>query len=188
MIADWFRAPRRHVLQRSCACAGTGCAQCGADEIRRATVRTTDEDRRPAHVPSVVPEVVRGPGRPLEDAHRREHERRVGHDLRSVRIHDDRAAAEAAESVDAQAFTVGQHIVFAAGAYRPATPAGRRLLLHELTHAVEHQPPSAAAAPSLGTLRIGEPNTADERIAQRAAGPTGPEPRPNANANAEDSA
>lgn len=180
MIADWFRAPRRHVLQRSCACAGTGCAQCGADEVRRAPVRAADVNHRPIKVPSVVPEVVNRPGRPLEDAHRREHEQRVGHDLRSVRIHDDRAAAQAAESVDAQAFTVGQHIVFAAGAYRPGTPAGRRLLLHELTHAAGYEPSSPAAAPSLGMLRIGEPNTADERIADRAAGPTGPDPQSNA--------
>jgi hypothetical protein len=39
--------------------------------------------------------------------------------------------------VDAQAFTVGTHIVFAAGRYEPDGVAGRQLLAHELAHSVQ---------------------------------------------------
>ncbi len=68
-------------------------------------------------------------------------EARFGHDFGRVRIHSD---SRAAESVQAQAFTVGPEIVFAAGRYAPGTAEGRRLLGHELTHVVQQ----GAAAPS----------------------------------------
>lgn len=61
-------------------------------------------------------------------------EPRLGRDLGPVRIHADAPAAASARALDARAFTVGHHIVFAAGRYTPRTPAGRRLLAHELVH------------------------------------------------------
>ena len=59
------------------------------------------------------------------------------HDFSHVRIHADAAAAESALAVNALAYTVGRDIVFAADRYAPATPAGRGLLAHELTHVVQ---------------------------------------------------
>lgn len=55
-------------------------------------------------------------------------------DLGQVRVHTDDAAAQAAGSVGAAAFTVGNHVAFGAGAYRPRTAAGLNLLVHELAH------------------------------------------------------
>lgn len=60
-----------------------------------------------------------------------------GHDFSRVRVHAGERAAAAARSLDARAFTVGRDIVFGAGEYAPHTPAGRRLLAHELTHVVQ---------------------------------------------------
>ena len=37
---------------------------------------------------------------------------KLGHDLSGVRIHTDGAAAQAALSVNANAFTAGNHVVF----------------------------------------------------------------------------
>src|SRR5262249_20772664 len=54
-----------------------------------------------------------------------------------VRIHRDDLAARSACAVDAIAYTVGSHVVFAAGQYAPGTDGGRRLLAHELTHVVQ---------------------------------------------------
>jgi len=42
-----------------------------------------------------------------------------------------------AQSLQAQAFTVGGDIVFGAGRYDPTSHAGRKLLAHELTHVVQ---------------------------------------------------
>jgi hypothetical protein len=61
-----------------------------------------------------------------------------------VRVHTDARAAESAGAVRAKAYTVGQHIVFAAGRYQPDA-AGRRLLAHELAHTVQQQGVQRAA-------------------------------------------
>jgi hypothetical protein len=60
-------------------------------------------------------------------------------DFSRVRIHDNAQAARSARAVDARAYTVGQDIVFGAHQYHPATPAGRRLLAHELAHVLQQR-------------------------------------------------
>lgn len=57
-------------------------------------------------------------------------------DFSRVRIHTGPRAAQAAQAINARAFALGPDIVFGAGQYRPHTPAGRRLLVHELAHVV----------------------------------------------------
>ena len=52
-------------------------------------------------------------------------------------MHGDAQAAAAAASVAARAFTVGRHIVFAAGEFAPHRPEGTHLLAHELTHVLQ---------------------------------------------------
>jgi hypothetical protein len=42
-----------------------------------------------------------------------------------------------ARALNAKAFTYGTDIGFRRGAYRPETPAGKRLLAHELTHSLQ---------------------------------------------------
>lgn len=59
---------------------------------------------------------------------------RLGHDFSNVRVHTGPDAAEAAASVNAHAFTLGQHIAFASGTFNPATREGQRLIAHELVH------------------------------------------------------
>jgi hypothetical protein len=60
--------------------------------------------------------------------------------LGDIRIHTDTAAARAAASVGARAFTVGRNILFGADEYRPHAPAGLALLAHELAHATRADP------------------------------------------------
>ncbi|MGH9586170.1 MAG: eCIS core domain-containing protein [Acidobacteriaceae bacterium] len=57
----------------------------------------------------------------------------------SIQIHTDPKAARSAQAVNAHAYTVGNHIVFAPGMYTPHSPSGQRLLAHELTHVVQQQ-------------------------------------------------
>jgi hypothetical protein len=54
-----------------------------------------------------------------------------------VRVHSDAAAEQSARDVNANAYTVGQNIVFGASRFAPETHEGRRLLSHELTHVVQ---------------------------------------------------
>ncbi len=66
-------------------------------------------------------------------------ESRFGYDFSRVRVHTGTRAAHAARSMNAEAYTLGSHIVFAAGRYAPATRRGRDLLVHELTHVVQQE-------------------------------------------------
>lgn len=76
-------------------------------------------------------------GQPLDAATRASMEPRFGHDFSGVRVHTDEQAAESAQAVRAQAYTVGQDLVFGAGQYAPSTGAGQKLLAHELAHVVQ---------------------------------------------------
>ena len=91
-------------------------------------------------IPAAAQAALQGPAQPLDAATRRFFEPRFGHDFGRVRVRIDPAAAQ---SVQAQAFTVGERIVFDAPHFQPGTAAGRRLLAHELTHVLQQ---SGAAA------------------------------------------
>lgn len=89
--------------------------------------------------PSVVSDVLASPGQPLDAATRTVLEPRFGHDFSKVSVHATAEAARSAAAVNAQAYTVGNDIVFGGGRYEPNTSAGMRLLAHELTHVVQQQ-------------------------------------------------
>jgi Domain of unknown function (DUF4157)/Toxin with a conserved tryptophan and TIP tripeptide motif len=87
--------------------------------------------------------------------------RRFGHDFSGVRVHHDRAAASSARQLGASAYTIGNHVVFAAGAFAPGSSAGRRLLEHELVHVVQQR------NASLTNLRVSDPSSSLEAEADR---------------------
>ena len=70
---------------------------------------------------------------------RADRERGFGEGLGSVHVHADPDAATVAKDVGALAFAVGDDIGFAAGAYRPATPAGQALLADEVAHTLQQR-------------------------------------------------
>lgn len=77
------------------------------------------------------------PGQPLGAADAGFFGTALGIDAGAVRVHTGQDADAAARSVGARAFALGEHLVFADGAYRPATRAGRHLLAHELAHVAQ---------------------------------------------------
>jgi Domain of unknown function (DUF4157) len=83
------------------------------------------------------PSTSRAEGAPLDDETRAVMERHLGHDFGDVRVHAGGRAVEAARSIRARAYTVGNHVVFGEGAYAPGTSVGRRLLAHELAHVAQ---------------------------------------------------
>ncbi len=97
-----------------------------------------DESGREEVLP-IVHDVLRSSGRPLDDGERTFFETRFGHDLSRVRVHTDEKAAESARALNARAFTVGSHVVFAAGQYDSVSSTGKRLLAHELTHTLQQE-------------------------------------------------
>lgn len=85
-------------------------------------------------------------GSPMSLASRAYFEPRFGRDLSTVQIYADARAAETADSLDARAFAMGRHIVFAAREYAPDTAPGRALIAHELAHVVQQQAETGSAA------------------------------------------
>ncbi|HEX6259274.1 MAG TPA: DUF4157 domain-containing protein [Woeseiaceae bacterium] len=127
--------------------------------------------------PASVETVLLSSGRPLDLALRHDMENRFGYDFSRVRVHSDSAAEQSARDVNANAYTVGQRIVFGAGRFTPGTHEGRRLIAHELTHVVQ-QSGSEANHVGRATEARGLVSRATDRIIQRdlAIEP----PRPNA--------
>lgn len=98
-------------------------------------------------IPTIVDQVLNSPGQPLDPETCTFMESRFQQDFSQVRIHTDSRAAESAQAVNANAYTVKQDIAFDMGKYTPASQAGKRLLAHELAHVVQ-QSRGGGAVPS----------------------------------------
>lgn len=126
--------------------------------------------------PASVDLALAGRSSPMEPALRQDMEQRLGHDFSNVRIHTDAPAAESAQEVDANAYTVGHDVVFGPGQFAPETQTGRRLLAHELTHVVQQGGSPArgeAASSTQGVLyRDHHRDATSEKPAAKAGGPS----------------
>ena len=132
----------------------------------------------PRPLQSTAARALRSGGQPLASEVRASMEAAFAHDFSGVRIHADPHADRSAQALGARAYTVGQHVAFAEGQYRPQQPEGRRLLAHELAHVVQQR--GAAPTAQGKALRVSSPSdplereadqTADRIMAGRPAGP-----------------
>src|SRR5215831_2436421 len=78
------------MLQRKCACGGSpgfagACAEC--DKKRGSLQRSAVSNQLTGEVPSLVHDVPRSPGQPLDPVTRAFMESRFGHDFSQVRVH-----------------------------------------------------------------------------------------------------
>lgn len=169
--------PRSHggATQPELATVGEGerlqraCAECeeGHEELQR--------DAEPGARPIVdavfereLGQLRRSGGAPLGSDTRRFMESRFGHSFGDVRVHASDGAASLAKRMRAKAFTVGHDVVFGRGQYRPQAPSGRRLLAHELVHALQQS--TARGPPTLrrtleGGASVDETSMEDAPIA-----------------------
>lgn len=157
-------------IQRKCACGASHdepCS-CGKTEDEHPELQIDRRAKGPGRAApdpvGAVERVVRAPGRPLPDPVRQDMEAGFGRSFGHVRIHDTPRAAASAEGIGAHAYTVGNHIAFNRGQFRPDTDSGRFLLAHELAHTVQQSGAPAARPP-----RISQPGDRHEHQANRAA-------------------
>ena len=106
----------------------------------------------------------RSSGRALPPGPRARLEQAYGADLGGVRVHAGSSSDAAARAIQAQAFTRGADVHFAAGAYRPSTHAGFELLAHEVAHTLQRDGGHPRAR-----LAVGAADSAEEREADAAA-------------------
>ena len=131
---DPLEQEAERVADQVLAAPGRGAAGSAPLHIQRYAGHATAET---AVAPASVDHVLGSSGRPLEPTLRQDMEQRFAQDFSSVRVHTDATAEQSAHEVNAHAYTVGRNVVFGAGQFAPTTPAGRRLLAHELTHVVQ---------------------------------------------------
>lgn len=129
--AAGFFQPSAHLQQQQ-------CASCGADAKKRIRRKASFEAAPVTH-PALDRYVdgLQGKGSTLSGTHRQFFESRMDYDFGDVRIHTGPEAARSAASLQALAYTTGNHIVFNKGQYDPGTSGGRHLLAHELTHVIQ---------------------------------------------------
>lgn len=130
------------VLQRKCASCNAEdlpwplqrkCAACEGDSTQR------ESQSRTSSVGSSIERMQSSGGQPLSASARSFAEPRFGRDFSSVRVHMGAEAASASRALNARAFTMGEHVVFGPGEYRPDTQEGKLLLAHELTHVLQQR-------------------------------------------------
>ena len=61
----------------------------------------------------------------------------MGADFSNVKIHTDTDSDRLNQSLQAKAFTTGNHVFFKKGEYNPTRKGGQELIAHELTHVVQ---------------------------------------------------
>lgn len=152
-----MQAPAR--VQRRCAeCEQAAkpqrkCAHCEDEEKK---IQRQEAGSGPEAALSIVHQVLNSPGQPLDAGTRAFMEPRFGYDLGQVRVHADARAAESADALNALAYTVGNHVAFAARNYAPDTESGRHLLAHELAHVVQQDAVTLRRQQTTGLMTRGQ--------------------------------
>jgi hypothetical protein len=150
------------------------CAKCEDEEHLQ---RKESDAQAPAQADiGAELDSLAGGGAPLPSAVRAPFEARFERDFSGVRVHTDRAASDSARALHAHAYTLGPHIVFAAGQYSPATVGGQRLLAHELTHVVQQG--HGGESPRGPPTRAGRPMIMRQAEGQKPSSPSGSKPQP----------
>lgn len=115
----------------------TQCAECEQDATLARSVFGSSARSSGRSGADHAAAAVASNGSPLPASIRRPYEKHFQRDLSAVRLHTDKQAHHGAESINARAFTLGNHIGFGAGEYAPHTRRGQHLLAHELTHTIQ---------------------------------------------------
>ena len=119
---------------------------------------------------SLVLDVVgKGGGQPLAPEVRADMESRLGADFSNVRVHTDAQAAKSAAAVSAQAYTVGNEVVFGHGSFAPDSAAGKRTLAHELAHVQQQRKGPVSGTDTGGGVAISDPSDDFEQEAEATA-------------------
>jgi hypothetical protein len=171
-------------IQRHCACGGT-CEECrraaadnppavdfGPPESGRLVQTQPASSAGPGSPTALNAELIpaESVGKPMDETTRHFMEPRFGAEFGGVRVHTDNPAERSAEALEADAYTSGKHIYFAAGKYAPETSEGRHLLAHELTHTLQQENGRMSAATSReGGILVGSPTDPLEREAEHVA-------------------
>jgi len=159
-------AATRPAVSRSPALDAASLLQLQRTAGNAATVQLLADDegeRSPVH------DVIGGGGAALDPGTRSTMESAFGASFGHVRVHTDDRASKSAESVGANAYTVGSDVVFKSGQFDPGSPTGQRTLAHELSHVVQQSQGPVDGTDAAGGIRVSDPSDRFERAADSTA-------------------
>jgi uncharacterized protein DUF4157 len=138
VAAEVMRMPEP-LLQSAYPCVegSPRCQREQSNQKNQQTTRTQSSRSKWSETPPLVQKALRSSGQPLDQDTRSFFEPRYQYDFAKVRVHTNKTATEYARLLSANAFTIGQDIVFGSHQFAPKTDEGKRLLAHELTHVVQ---------------------------------------------------
>ncbi len=114
--------------------------------------------------------VSSGGGSPLDASTRTSMESAFGASFEDVRVHTGGQASRSAESVGANAYTVGSDVVFKEGQYNPGSADGQKTIAHELAHVVQQSRGPVDGSDAPGGIRVSDPSDRFEQAAEQTAG------------------
>lgn len=146
---DRARAPQPRLSEAAASHPGERAADLAAANVLASAQSIGAAARQPAVAPAQgralneresgsLEAALSSPGRSLDSAVRSQFEPHFGRSFAEVRVHADAQASASAKAFGAQAYTIGNDIVFGAGRYAPASPRGQSLIAHELAHVAQH--------------------------------------------------
>ncbi len=149
------------------------CTECQDEEKKQLQAKSApsrltsmDAQRGASRVLDVV---ARGGGQPLAPQMRADMEAGFGADFSDVRIHTGAAAATSAAAVSAEAYTVGNEIVFGHGFFAPESPEGKHRLAHELAHVQQQRNGPVWVTGTGDGVAVSDPSDSFEQEAEAAA-------------------
>lgn len=111
------------------------CKECEEEETNG--LQRKENNNAAISISQAVNKTLQSPGKPIDNTARAFMEQGFGHSFQDIKIYDNALANQSAKDINARAYTHKNNIVFGAGEYNPQTITGKRLLAHELTHAIQ---------------------------------------------------
>ncbi|MEO8862524.1 MAG: DUF4157 domain-containing protein [Ginsengibacter sp.] len=115
------------------------CAHCENEEKLQRKESTSQPTEASSETNSYIGSLS-SKGSSLSESSRNFFEPKFNRDLSKVKIHNDANAAKSSQSINALAYTIGDHIVFNQNQFNPESDNGKKLLAHELTHVMQQRP------------------------------------------------
>ena len=127
---------------------------------------STDQKKKPS-THSIINDALNSPASHLDSQEQAYMNDKLDYNFSNVKIHTNETAAKSATALNANAYTIGQDIIFSTGQYNPKTTPGKQLLTHELVHVIQQQQSPTYTPSNFENLNVGSDQDSVEQEATK---------------------